>query len=783
MSRFSLRIQISLFLSVLALLMGIVYTILLGITSRQAFVAEVDAGLLSAAASLEATVGSNYHSRIVDATSVSSEAYTAGVASHNALCRELGLTYLWSVLVLDTNEIVFTSATSPSLDISRSDHAGFFDRHTDPGAYDPALVPMQTAFCTFHNKWGAGRMVLIPRRDEHGRTYILGASVQLEAFASMVLATILRSAGVGLLILAVALLAGLLLTRHLSNPLNRLTRAAERIAEGHLDEPVPIAGARETFGLGSSFAAMRDAVKARMEELRSSEENLSTTLDSIGDAVIVTDAAGKITRMNPVAETLTGWKQTEALHRELPEIFIILNSRTREPVQSPVERVLLDGRVVGLANDTLLKSRDGTERQIADSGAPIRDVAGRIIGVVLVFRDVTREHMVQAELRHVHKMQAIGELAGGIAHDFNNMLSIVLGNAQLLHQNLDSLENNTELLELTSGIEQAALRGSELTRQLLGFARKSKVQELSVNIHQTINDVANLLRHSVDPRVEIDLKLNASRAVVKGDVTELQNALLNLGVNAADAMPDGGQLTIGTREVEIGEDRALPGLQSGPHIEICLRDTGIGMEPAVLERLFEPFFTTKPQGKGTGLGLSAVYGTVQSHSGRITVSSEPGKGSMFTICLPLSDGEADAAGQSDSDRVTGRRTGGTLMVVDDEADILNFLSAAISRLGHNCITFDNGQQAIDRFAESPEDIDMVILDQRMPGMSGRQVFQALKKIDPGVRVVIASGYSDPEVIADLLSAGVLDYLAKPFRIEELSAKIAKYLPAVRGLSS
>lgn len=367
-------------------------------------------------------------------------------------------------------------------------------------------------------------------------------------------------------------------------------------------------------------------------KLRESRERYKITLNSIGDAVISTDKDGHIQMMNPVAEKLTGWKQSEAKGEALEKVFAIFNAFTGENVQNPVEKVLKNGEIVGLANHTVLKSRDGKEHQIADSGAPIKDEFGNVLGVVLVFRDVTEQYIIEEQLKKTQKIEAVGQLASGLAHDFNNMLSGIIGSAEIVE---DFLKSNLEEAAFASRIKEAAMNANELTKQLLGFSRKAGRERTEIKIIELIENTVRFISSSMGKNIEINIVNNAGEVVITGNKTQLQNTLINLFFNARDAMREGG-----TIECRISEFTAVDHivgklmLKSGNYIKIAVKDSGEGITTETLERIFEPYFTTKPSGKGTGLGLVMVQKAVDDHHGAVNVISQPGKGSTFEIYLP-----------------------------------------------------------------------------------------------------------------------------------------------------
>ncbi len=447
--------------------------------------------------------------------------------------------------------------------------------------------------------------------------------------------------------------------------------------QGEMAVPYVVLIAASLVGLGTlgllglnrrlrTVVARNTAVIAEQAgAVRRVAEDLRITLDSIGDAVIATDVHGKIARMNPVAERLTGWSAADAIGRPLPEVFRIVQAQTRQPSENPVEQVLATGEVVALANHTVLIAKNGTEFQIADSGAPIRNDKGAVVGVVLVFRDVTERYALEEKLRHSQKMEAVGQLAGGVAHDFNNMLAAILGAADLMAIKIPKDDLTRKYVDI---VAKSAERAAELTRKLLAFSRKGEVETVVVDMHQVIRDVVTMLEHTADKRVRIETSLTAEPSTVMGDFVQLQSALLNLGVNACHAMPEGGSLTFSTRLTELDPiacRNSAFALKSGWHIEVDVRDTGCGIPVENIGKVFDPFFTTKEVGKGTGLGLAAVYGTVMQHDGSVTVYSEVGRGTVFHVLLPVV-GHRAATTEPTADIVRGS---GTILLIDDEEAI------------------------------------------------------------------------------------------------------------------
>ncbi len=505
--------------------------------------------------------------------------------------------------------------------------------------------------------------------------------------------------------------------------------------------------------------------KKRMEEeLRNSENNLRITLNSIGDAVIATDVSGRITRMNPVAEKLTGWSFSEAVNRNLSEVFNIINDETRQPIDNPVGKVIASGRITSLASRTILVRKDGREFQIDDSGAPILADNGAIVGAVLVFRDVTSENAMQAKLAHSQKMDAIGQLAGGVAHDFNNILGGIMGAAELLQLAIPADGKNSRYLSM---IIESAQRASGLTKKLLSFSRKQQVSFHHVDVHEVILDTIEILDKTIDKRIRIEKKLTAGKASVLGDEALLQSVFLNLGINASHAMPEGGKLVFSSVEADITAsycEKSKFQLVPGSYIDIEVRDTGTGIPEQNLSRIFEPFFTTKKQGAGTGLGLSAVYGTVCQHRGAVSVYSEPGRGSSFHILLPLNH---DPDFSLLPEQGVPEKGEGLVLLADDEEIMRITGKEMLESGGYSVILAGNGIEAVSIYRNERERISLVILDMIMPEMNGRDCFYELVKINPDVKVIIASGFVRDGELQEITDHGLSGFIHKPFRLGEL----------------
>jgi PAS domain S-box-containing protein len=753
----------------LALMTSACFTLVHYQTQKRTLLRDIDARLLTAALFTRATLPADYHDRITGPTSVTEAQYREIVARNNALCRELQLQYLWSVMAVE-GKIVFTAGTATSKDISRGDFARFFEVHSDPGSFARVLKTMQVDYSSFGNKWGMGRMVLVPARDRHGRPFVFGASVSLTEVNGLLRQTLWGSLGISLGVLLLGIALSFVLANRLAQPITTLRAVAQRIAAGEAGEVAPVGGSAELLSLSESIARMQEAIQTQLTALRTSREDLRITLDSIGDGVIATDTAGRVTRVNRVAQALTGWTQEEAVGQPLTEVFQIVNGHTRESAENPVERVLREGNVVGMANDTLLLARGGSERQIADSAAPIRLCdTSEILGVVLVFRDVTDRYRLEAQMRQAYKMESVGRLAGGVAHDFNNMLCGITGYANMLGV---CLAGQHPLSDYVGHILEATQRAASLTHKLLAFSRQGPLTRITLDVHQAIIEVLSIFERTIDRRIEIVTRLEATPPTIVCDPSQVQNSLLNICLNARDAMPEGGTLTLATSTLRLeAADCAQNAfeLHPGNYLLISISDTGVGIPESLREMIFDPFFTTKDVGAGTGLGLAGVYAMVKEHHGAVSVYSEVGHGTVFHLLLPISTEPAAAPLPVVRELIPGT---GTILFVDDEPILRELGHLLLTELGYTVLLAEDGQEAVAIYRERWQAIDLVILDIVMPKLNGPEAFLEMRTINPALRALLSSGFARNTSIDALLEAGVAGFIHKPYDSITLSQAVA-----------
>lgn len=507
------------------------------------------------------------------------------------------------------------------------------------------------------------------------------------------------------------------------------------------------------------------------EELRRAAETerdrLAAVVEQATESVVMTDRDGRIIYANAAFSQITGYEQGEVLGR-LPD-FLLSDSLPGETA-SVIGKAILDGGTwTGQAID---RHKDGSERQMALIVAPRRDRSGAVVGSMIIGRDVSRERALEAQLMQSQKLEAIGRFAGGIAHDFNNLLTAIGGYAEILKAEIDS---NDPRADDVVEIQRAAARATQLTAQLLAFSRRQVLNPRPLDPQSVVTGIAPMLRLLIGEEVELAISAQAGLGPVLADPGQLDQVLVNLALNARDAMPRGGHLDIKVHEVDLDSNFATAhgGSEVGTYVVFEVRDAGVGMGPQILGRAFEPFFTTKAPGKGTGLGLSTVIGIVEQSSGYVDVESEPGRGTTVRVYLPKTLAqEAKTPDETDDASPRGR---GTLLVVEDEETVRSYLCRILEQAGYSVIQAETGEQALEIEAGYAGQIDLLFTDVVMPGMSGRELADILLTRRPGTPVLYASGYNE-EMIADrgVLGPGV-GYLPKPYTGAEILRRLRELL--------
>jgi len=499
------------------------------------------------------------------------------------------------------------------------------------------------------------------------------------------------------------------------------------------------------------------------QELAAERERLAVTLRSIGDGVIATDVDGKVVLLNRVAEALTGWREEEAIGMPSRQVFSIIDQRTREPCVDPVKTIVSSGKPLTLPDSTILIAKDGTERIIAHSAAPIRNAQSEVIGVVVVFHDITEQRKMQEELQKANKLEAVGLLAGGIAHDFNNLLTAIAGNVALAAMTKGI---GGEVAEILSEAEKAAVQAKELTQQLLTFAKGGAPIRKAASLVELLESSSRFALRGSNVRCRFDLPQGVWPVEIdKGQINQVLNNLL---INAQEAMPNGGSIKVAAANLFVGAGE-VPPLPPGRYVKVTVEDEGIGIPPENLGRIFDPYFTTKE--RGSGLGLATSYSIVKKHNGLLTVESEPGKGAAFHMYLPASDEQPKQEEEKKVRQEAPPNGRGRVLIMDDDPMIRRLAQRLLGRLGYEVEAVEDGAAAINtyiRAREAGRPFDVVITDLTVPGgMGGKETAERLRRIDPQAKVIVSSGYSIDPVMAEYEKYGFCGMVTKPYQLSEL----------------
>ncbi|MGA2330164.1 MAG: PAS domain S-box protein [Syntrophales bacterium] len=496
-----------------------------------------------------------------------------------------------------------------------------------------------------------------------------------------------------------------------------------------------------------------------------SEERFRSLSENAPDIIYTLDANCAFTYINPVWEKILGHRPDEVIGRNF--VDFVRKEDSGEYIQ--LFEQIRDGQLILRDRVGTILHKDGSEKFFNISGAPNLDLKGNVTGIVGIFRDISEQKQLESQLLHAQKMEAVGTLAGGIAHDFNNLLTGIQGYASLMFLDMNITH---PLYDKLKGIEDQVRSGAELTKQLLGFARGGKYEVSVTDMNEIINKTSSMFGRT-KKEITIHRQYKDNIWAVEVDRGQIEQVLLNIYVNAWQAMPGGGDLYLETANVFLDEESARPyGVKPGRYVRVAVTDTGIGMDEQTRERIFEPFFTTKEMGRGTGLGLASVYGIVKGHNGIIDVYSEKGHGATFTIYLPASEKELVKEEKVATDIARGE---GTILLVDDEDVIIDVGSEILEVLGYKVSVARSGREAIEKYKEMQNEIDMVILDMIMPEMDGGETFNALKSIDPGIKVILSSGYSADARSTRMMEQGCYGFIQKPYSVNTLSQKVREVL--------
>ncbi len=507
------------------------------------------------------------------------------------------------------------------------------------------------------------------------------------------------------------------------------------------------------------------------EALSSEKERLAVTLRSIGDGVIAADVQGNVVLINRTAEALTGYRQEEAIGKAIDDVVQVRDRKTLKPCKTSLKSVLEQGQIVAEREPKILTDRTGRERIISDNGAPIFYRDGSIIGAVLVFRDLTELVRMEEDLHRTGKLESVGLLAGGIAHDFNNILSGILGHAELAKL---ACSNGKDPAEYLQRIDLASRRATALTKQLLTFAKGGAPVIKSINLAKQIGETVRFALSGSSARSEI--KVPDDLWYVYADAGQIDQVISNLVINAVQASPDSGIIEVIGRNQSVGEGE-IASLAAGNYAVLTVRDHGTGIAPELIDKIFDPYFTTKQFGNGLGLPIS--YSIMKKHNGHIMFSSQPGKGTSFMIFLPASFEEAET--ETHLVHLAAVSHSGKILVVDDEADIRDFLAELFETLGYSVSAVDDGAKALYLYKEampSSDPFDLIITDLTIPGgMGGKETVERLLDIDPKAKVLVSSGYSNDQIMANFSRFGFKGAIEKPYKMEILIEMVARVIAA------
>ena len=531
--------------------------------------------------------------------------------------------------------------------------------------------------------------------------------------------------------------------------------------------------AGETIGVVSILEDITDLKKAE-EAVRIANERFVNLIKASPLPIISLDTQGAVATWNEAAERTFGWREPEVLGKPLP----FIREEDLDHFRVMFREHMAGKHIVGLEWECLKK--DGSLADVKVSTSPLHDAAGKIVGSVGILEDITALKKTEQalrkseeQLRQSQKMEAVGRLAGGVAHDFNNILTAISGYSELLLQNLG---DQNPLSQDVQEIQRAADRAATLTQQLLAFSRKQVIRPQRLDLNEVVGNMDKMLRRIIREDIDLQTILEPGLGVVIADQGQIEQVILNLVVNARDAMPQGGKLTLETANVDLDENYVQRHAQArpGPYVLIAVSDTGIGLDREIQEHLFEPFFTTKKPGQGTGLGLSMVYAIVNQGGGFIGVYSEPGQGTAFKIYLPRlarTTVPAMAPLISTAEKVASE----TILLAEDEELVRRVTSRILAGSGYTVLEAGNGPEALKISAQHQAPIHLLLTDVLMPEMSGPQLAAALTHLRPETKVIFMSGHTENAIVHHGVLESGIAFLQKPFRRETLLQKVRDVL--------
>lgn len=626
------------------------------------------------------------------------------------------------------------------------------------------------------------------------RAWILITRLEKKSAMSFALQNRWTSVAVAVFSLLITILVGTWFASRIAKPVMQASQAARAVAAGDLNTKLEGKGASELGELAEAFNHMTYQVlqhseklelmvESRTRSLTESQERLSemtaqlrAAYESTREGILVIHSDGHVIAANKQLEKLFGLAADEVNNCTSEELEKLLGQRLKDSKEFGVtwSKTREDEKVTTEAEWMLTSPQD---RSLSVYTSPVLNQEGKLVARLWMFRDITEQRLLEDSLRHAQKMDAVGRLAGGVAHDFNNLLQGILGNLFIVQQD-PGVRANEEIRICLHAARNAGQRAAELVKGLLGFSRQSHLHLGRCDVNEVLSEVERLIRPTFDPRITISLDLQDRVWGLHADSNQVEQVIMNMLVNAKDAMPNGGSLIVTTRNVSFNSDGTdlPPGALPGDYVRISVSDTGMGMSEEVRAKIFEPFFTTKEQGKGTGLGLATSFGIIEQHGGWISCDSVVGHGSTFHIFLPKNEVEAAQAKiELESPKPVGGRE--TILVVDDEMVVRAVAEAILKKHGYNILSASDGEEALDILAREDGLIDLVLMDMTMPRLSGMDTFRKMRKgLAPKVPVVICSGYL-VDLSGFMADTGAVPngFLQKPYDVEDMARTVRKVL--------
>lgn len=502
--------------------------------------------------------------------------------------------------------------------------------------------------------------------------------------------------------------------------------------------------------------------------IESEQRRLAKVIEQSTEAILMVDTDGTIDYVNSAFESLTNYCRNEIIGQN---VRVLKSGKHDAEFYDKLWSTILNGNMWSGSLKNLRK--DGSVFEAESVIFPVRNHKEEIVNFVGMMRDVTQSRTLEEQLRQAQKMNAIGQLAGGVAHDFNNLLMVIRNSAQFIKL---AMPEDTEVSEDATAIIDAAGRAATLTRQLLAFSRKQILDKKQIDLNVAVSDVKSMLARLVPESIRIDVNLCEEPCMIRADVGQLEQVIMNMAINARDAMPGGGCLSIETRTEKLapGQSHEFVDVvkEAGSFAVLIMNDTGVGMDPETKKHIFEPFFTTKGVGKGTGLGLSTAYGIIKQHDGHISLWSEPGEGTTFKIYLPLKEQAVKVSQEAEEPEATGGKE--TILLVEDEPFVLNIGVRMLQSLGYEVLSASNGLHALE-VLEQNANIDLLFTDVVMPEMDGTELAQKVREIRPEMKILFASGYSEFHIKESGLLDETTNLLQKPFELAQVAEKIRQVL--------